>query len=150
MAKGSPGLNGSLTPCSVVGVPGIYKGDFSCYSLQRAMDKGSVLSASVPPPPHTHTVSSGFQVWLLWGGNGAQSPKPSAGQLRALTKQQNAHQGGRKILCGYQASVRRLEVGAGREREATPGLGPASPGPTEYCHGGDGGKGWPGSQHQET
>lgn len=100
----------------------------------------AVLSASVPRP---HPVSLGVQVQfligVLWGGNGAQSPEPSAGQRRALTKQQNVHQGGRKILCGYQASMRRLEVGGSREREATPGQGPAGPGPTEeYCHGGDG------------
>lgn len=44
--------------------------------------------------------------------------------------------------------MRRPEVGAGREREAAPGLGPAGPGPTEeYCHRGDGGKGWPGPRH---
>lgn len=47
----------------------------------------------------------------------------------------------------------RLEVGAGRDREATPGLEAVSPGPTEeYCQGGDGaraGQGPPANRRPE-
>lgn len=60
MAKGSPGLHGSLTPCSVQG-PGNLQGGIQLPPpLHGVMDKGSAVCLSPPA-----LVSLGFQVQLL-------------------------------------------------------------------------------------
>lgn len=134
MAKGSPGLDGSLTPCSAAGVPGTSKGDFSRHPpSEEAMWIYGYRRVSLlqHPLPGVLRMPSSAPDRSLTGWDWGLIPRAQCWLTKGPYKIVRCSWGRRKDTLWLPASMGRLGVGAGKDREATPGL-------EEDCQGRDG------------